>query len=58
MTDPQVNYWMGSDANVVNYVLKGGEQLNIALLVPDDIPKCGATTMEGDVGQMREIYKD
>jgi len=48
------------DANemTVNYVLKGDEQFNMVLLAPDDIPKGGATTIEGNVDEIREIYKD
>lgn len=42
----------------VNYVLKGGEQFNMVLLVPDDIPEGGATTVEGNVEEMRALYKD
>ena len=40
-----------------NYVLKGGEQFNMVLFVPDDIPEDGATTFEGNVDEMRAIYK-
>ena len=42
---------------IVNYVLKGGEQFNMVLLVPDDIPEGGIITVEGNVDEMREIYK-
>ncbi|OJD29072.1 fad binding domain-containing protein [Diplodia corticola] len=55
--DPQVNYWMGPDAHAVNYVLRGGELFNMVLLVPDDMP-AGATTLEGNVEEMRALYKD
>ena len=34
---------------VGNYALKGGEQFNMVLLVPEDIPEGGATTIEGNV---------
>lgn len=43
---------------LVNYVLKGGKQFNMVLLVPDDIPDGGATTIEGNVEEMREVFKD
>ncbi|KAH8144869.1 uncharacterized protein LAJ45_11139 [Morchella importuna] len=56
--DPQVNYWLGPDCHAVNYVLKGGKQFNMVLLVPDDIPDGGATTVEGNVEEMRALYKD
>lgn len=55
--DPQVNYWIGPDAHAVNYVLRGGELFNMVLLVPDDMP-AGASTLEGNVEEMRALYKD
>ncbi|PUU76317.1 hypothetical protein B9Z19DRAFT_1115959 [Tuber borchii] len=51
VTDPKVNYWMRPDVHAVNYVLKGGEQFNM-VLVPDDIPEGGATTIKGNVDKM------
>ncbi|KZF25830.1 2-polyprenyl-6-methoxyphenol hydroxylase [Xylona heveae TC161] len=57
VTDPQVNYWLGPDAHAVNYVLRGGELFNMVLLVPDDMP-AGASTLEGNVEEMRAMYKD
>lgn len=41
----------------VNYVLRGGELFNMVLLVPDDMP-AGATTLEGNVEEMRALFKD
>ncbi len=58
VTAPQVNYWLGPDAHAVNYVLKGGKLFNMVLLVPDDIPADGASTLEGNVEEMRALYKD
>ncbi|KAF2085593.1 FAD/NAD(P)-binding domain-containing protein [Saccharata proteae CBS 121410] len=55
--DPQVNYWMGPDAHAVNYVLRGGQLFNMVLLVPDDMP-AGATTLEGNVSEMRALFRD
>ncbi|PUU78649.1 hypothetical protein B9Z19DRAFT_1126338 [Tuber borchii] len=43
---------------VLSWVLKNGEQFNIVLLALDDIPKGSATTIEGNVDEMREIYND
>ncbi|RDW77695.1 FAD protein-3 [Coleophoma cylindrospora] len=57
VTNPQVNYWLGPDAHAVNYVLRGGELFNMVLLVPDDMP-AGANTLEGNVEEMRALYKD
>jgi len=56
--NPQVNYWLGPDAHAVNYVLRGGELFNMVLLVPDDMPADGASTLEGNVEEMRALYKD
>ncbi|KAF2109383.1 hypothetical protein BDV96DRAFT_651823 [Lophiotrema nucula] len=55
--DPQVNYWMGPDIHAVNYVLRGGQLFNMVLLVPDDMP-AGASTLEGNVSEMRAMFKD
>lgn len=54
---PQVNYWLGPDAHAVNYVLKGGKQFNMVLLVPDDMPTDGADTLEGNIDEMRALYE-
>lgn len=53
----QVRYWMGPGAHAVNYVLRGGDLFNMVLLVPDDMP-ADATTLDGNVEEMRELYKD
>lgn len=42
----------------VNYVLRGGELFNMVLLVPDDMPADGASTLEGNVEEMRALYAD
>ncbi|RAL65551.1 hypothetical protein DID88_005225 [Monilinia fructigena] len=55
--NPQVNYWLGPNMHAVNYVLRGGELFNMVLLVPDDMP-AGATTLEGNVEEMRALFKD
>ncbi|OIW25157.1 FAD/NAD(P)-binding domain-containing protein [Coniochaeta ligniaria NRRL 30616] len=56
--DPQTNYWIGPDAHCVNYVLKGGELFNMVLLVPDDMPDGGPSTLVGSVDEMRALFKD
>jgi len=55
--NPQVNYWLGPDMHAVNYVLRGGKLFNMVLLVPDDMP-AGASTLEGNVEEMRALFKD
>ncbi|KAI1298362.1 FAD binding domain-containing protein [Xylaria venustula] len=54
LDNPQVNYWLGPDMHVVNYILRGGELFNMVLLVPDDIPEGTANTVEGDTAAMRD----
>lgn len=53
----QVRYWMGPGAHAVTYVLRDGELLNMVLLVPDDMP-ADATTLHGNVKEMRDLFKD
>ena len=71
-TDPQVNYWIRPDAHagifpfpspganemIVNYLLESREKFTLVLLVPDDIPEGGTTTIEGNADEMRAIYKN
>lgn len=52
-----VRYWMGPGAHAVNYVLRDGDLFNMVLLVPDDMP-ADATTLDGNVEEMRSMYKD
>ncbi|KAK5116826.1 hypothetical protein LTR85_009086 [Meristemomyces frigidus] len=52
-----VRYWMGPQAHVVMYVLRNGELFNMVFLVPDDMP-AGATTLEGNVLEMRAFFRD
>ncbi|KAL1303761.1 hypothetical protein AAFC00_007101 [Neodothiora populina] len=53
----KVRYWMGPGAHAVNYVLRDGDLFNMVLLVPDDMP-ADATTLDGNVEEMRLLYKD
>lgn len=38
MTEPGCRLFAGPKAHVIMYSLKGGRQMNIVLLVPDDLP--------------------
>jgi salicylate hydroxylase len=42
----------------VNYVLRGGKLFNMVLLVPDDMPADGASTISGNVAEMQALYAD
>ncbi|XXH04739.1 hypothetical protein Hte_011161 [Hypoxylon texense] len=54
---PQVNCWIGPDAHVVNYVLKGGELFNMVLLMPDDMP-AGVRIAHGKTEELLAFFKD
>ncbi|KAH8895659.1 FAD-binding domain-containing protein [Thozetella sp. PMI_491] len=56
--NPQVNYWVGPGAHAVNYVLRGGKQLNMVLLVPDNMPPDSPSTGQGTSEEMRALYED
>lgn len=36
--EPACRLWIGPNSHVVAYSIKGGEEFNIVLLVPDDLP--------------------
>jgi len=42
----------------VTYILRGGSLCNMVLLVPDDMPDDGASTLAGNVEEMRAIFTD
>lgn len=58
VTESQINFWLGPDAHVVNYALRGGELFNIVLPVPDDMPANSPATMPGNIEDIRALYKD
>lgn len=51
-----VRYWMGPGAHAVSYVLRNGQQINVVLLVPDDMP-AGASTVDGNVEEMQALFQ-
>lgn len=42
----------------VTYILRNGELCNMVLLVPDDIPDDGASTLKGNVEEMRALFTE
>ncbi|EON98870.1 putative fad binding domain-containing protein [Phaeoacremonium minimum UCRPA7] len=36
--NPQVTYWLGPKGHAIVYILKGGRQINIVAIAPDDLP--------------------
>lgn len=57
ISKPKVHFWIGPGAHVVGYSLRGGNQYNIVLLVPDDLPQ-GVSRQAGSVKEMRELFKN
>ncbi|KAL4884196.1 hypothetical protein BJY04DRAFT_226012 [Aspergillus karnatakaensis] len=53
--NPQVHFWIGPGAHVVSYSLRGGDMLNIVLLVPDTLPE-GVSRQAGSVEEMRGLF--
>lgn len=35
---PQVTYWLGPSRHAIVYILKGGRQINLVAIAPDDLP--------------------
>jgi salicylate hydroxylase len=54
--NPGVRFWIGPDAHVVAYSMRGGTVYNIVLLVPDDLPESVAR-MEGSIDEMRSLFE-
>lgn len=54
--NPQVHFWVGPGAHAVSYSLRGGDMINIVLLVPDDLPP-GVSKEAGSVEEMRSLFK-
>ncbi|KAL2683256.1 hypothetical protein Neosp_007724 [[Neocosmospora] mangrovei] len=57
ISKPKVHFWIGPGAHVVGYSLRGGNQYNIVLLVPDDLPQ-GVSRQAGSVKEMRALFKN
>ncbi|KAJ0427024.1 hypothetical protein BJY00DRAFT_320549 [Aspergillus carlsbadensis] len=53
---PQVHFWIGPGAHVVAYSMRGGDMINIVLLVPDTLP-AGVSKQEGSVEEMRALFR-
>lgn len=54
--EPGVRFWVGPDAHVVAYTMRGGTMYNVVLLVPDDLPESVAR-MEGSLEEMRSLFE-
>lgn len=56
MEKPAVRLYAGPLAHVIMYSLKGGEEYNIVLLVPDNLPP-NVRRAEGDTDEMMALFE-
>ncbi|KAF1968159.1 salicylate hydroxylase-like protein [Bimuria novae-zelandiae CBS 107.79] len=56
VAEPGVRFWIGPDAHVVAYSLRGGTMYNVVLLVPDDLEE-GVARVEGNTEEMRKLFE-
>lgn len=56
VTQPSVRFWVGPDAHVVAYSMRGGAMYNVVLLVPDDLEE-GVARTEGNTEEMRKLFQ-
>lgn len=52
---PNINYWMGPDAHVVCYLLKGGNLYNIVVACPDNLPEL-VNQQKADLKEMNDLF--
>lgn len=57
ITKPAVHFWIGQKAHVVAYSLRDGNEYNIVLLVPDDLP-ASVSRQKGSVDEMRAFFRE
>ncbi|KAL4798487.1 hypothetical protein BDV19DRAFT_396842 [Aspergillus venezuelensis] len=58
LDEKAVYYWYGPGAHVVTYPLRNASKLNLVLLVPDNMPEQGPSTLQGYVDEMKSLFKD
>ncbi|KAK0650578.1 FAD-dependent monooxygenase OpS4 [Lasiodiplodia hormozganensis] len=56
IANPQLHFWIGPDAHVVAYSLRGGTMYNLVLLAPDDLPEAIAR-QPGSVEEMKKRFQ-
>ncbi|KIW00735.1 uncharacterized protein PV09_07719 [Verruconis gallopava] len=54
--NPECHFWIGPESHVVGYSLKGGEQFNLVLLCPDNLPE-GLARQAGSLDEMRKLFE-
>ncbi|KAL4926364.1 uncharacterized protein BDV17DRAFT_293581 [Aspergillus undulatus] len=58
LDEKSVNYWYGPGAHVVTYPLRNATKLNLVLLVPDNMPEEGPSTLQGYVEEMKSLFAE
>jgi salicylate hydroxylase len=53
----EVTAWFGPNRHAVFYPLKGGEEFNLVLLGPDDLPE-NVRTQPGDIEEMQAFFEE
>jgi salicylate hydroxylase len=53
--NPEVHFWIGPNAHVVGYSLRGGTMYNIVLLCPDNLP-ADVAKQAGSVDEMKQLF--
>lgn len=53
---PGINIWVGPEMHAVGYSIKGGQWLNLVLLVKDNLPE-DVMKAEGDLAEMKAIFQ-
>lgn len=53
--NPTCNFWAGPGSHVVAYSVRGGQQYNVVLLVPDDLPE-NVAKQTGSVDEMKKLF--
>lgn len=53
---PGVRFWVGPDAHVVAYSMRGGSMYNVVLLAPDDLEE-GVARTAGSLDEMRALFE-
>uniref|UniRef100_A0A060TFY0 ARAD1D18392p n=1 Tax=Blastobotrys adeninivorans TaxID=409370 RepID=A0A060TFY0_BLAAD len=54
---PNLNFWMGPHMHCVVYLLHDGEQCNVVVLAPDDLPD-DVNVQPASVEELRNLFKD
>ncbi|CAK7205514.1 hypothetical protein SEUCBS139899_008290 [Sporothrix eucalyptigena] len=54
---PQCTYWLGPNGHAIVYILKGGKQINLVAVAPDDLPP-GVIRAPCDVEDVLKVFKD